>query len=88
MQNLISNAIIYNDKAQGLIRIVANANESEITFEVVDNGAGIPMEFHERIFEMFQTLSQKDRFGNKGIGIGLNTVKTLVALLGGQISIQ
>jgi signal transduction histidine kinase len=37
---------------------------------------------------MFQTLSQTDRFGNKGTGIGLNTVKNLVALLGGQISIQ
>jgi signal transduction histidine kinase len=88
LQNLISNAIKYNNKAQGLIRIVANANESELMFEVIDNGPGIPEKFHERIFGMFQTLSHADRFGNKGTGIGLHTVKNLVTLLGGQISIQ
>jgi signal transduction histidine kinase len=88
LQNLISNAIKYNDKAQGLIRIVANANESEITFEVIDNGPGIPEKFHERIFGMFQTLSHADRFGNKGTGIGLHTVKNLVVLLGGNITIE
>ena len=88
LQNLISNAIKYNDKPQGLIRIVANANESEITFEVIDNGPGIPEKFHERIFGMFQTLSHADRFGNKGTGIGLHTVKNLVVLLGGNITIE
>jgi len=88
LQNLISNAIKYNDKAQGLIRIVASANESEVTFEVTDNGPGIPEKFHERIFGMFQTLSHADRFGNKGTGIGLHTVKNLVVLLGGNITIE
>jgi len=88
LQNLISNAIKYNDKTQGLIRIVVSEIESELTFEVIDNGPGIPEKYHERIFEMFQTLSQTDRFGNKGTGIGLNTVKNLVDLLGGQIRIQ
>jgi signal transduction histidine kinase len=88
LQNLISNAIKYNDKDLGVVRIAVNASDSELTFEVIDNGPGIPEKFHERIFEMFQTLSQTDRFGNKGTGIGLNTVKNLVDLLGGQISIQ
>ena len=88
LQNLISNAIKYNDKAQGLVRIVVSANESEITFEVIDNGPGIPEKFHERIFGMFQTLSHADRFGNKGTGIGLHTVKNLVVLLGGNITIE
>jgi signal transduction histidine kinase len=88
INNLICNAFKYNDKSLGKIKIAVKGDDEQLTFEVVDNGPGIPMEFHERIFEMFQTLSQKDRFGNKGTGIGLNTVKNLVALLGGQISIQ
>ena len=88
LQNLISNAIKYNDKAQGHVRIVVSATESEFTFEVIDNGPGIPEKYHERIFGMFQTLSHTDRFGNKGTGIGLHTVKNLVVLLGGQICIQ
>jgi signal transduction histidine kinase len=88
LQNLISNAIKYNDKEQGLIRIVANANETELIFEIIDNGPGIPEKYHERIFGMFQTLSYADRFGNKGTGIGLHTVKNLVVLLGGLITIE
>ena len=88
LQNLISNAIKYNDKDQGLVRIVASVNESELTFEVIDNGPGIPEKFHERIFGMFQTLSYADRFGNKGTGIGLHTVKNLVVLLGGSITVE
>ncbi len=88
LQNLISNAIKYNDKEQGLIRIVANANETELIFEIIDNGPGIPEKYHERIFGMFQTLSHTDRFGNKGTGIGLHTVKNLVVLMSGTISIE
>ena len=88
INNLLCNAFKYNDKTLGRINIVVKGDDEQLTFEVIDNGPGIPMEFHERIFEMFQTLSQTDRFGNKGTGIGLNTVKNLVALLGGQISIQ
>ena len=88
LQNLISNAIKYNDKDQGLVKIVASVNESELTIEVIDNGPGIPEKFHERIFGMFQTLSYADRFGNKGTGIGLHTVKNLVLLLGGFITIE
>lgn len=88
LQNLISNAIKYNDKEQGIVRIVLNSNDSECTLEVIDNGPGIPEKYHERIFGMFQTLSHSDRFGNKGTGIGLNTVKNLVASLGGIITVK
>jgi signal transduction histidine kinase len=88
LQNLISNAIKYNDKDLGVVRISVNASDSELTFEVIDNGPGIPEKFHERIFGMFQTLSYADRFGNKGTGIGLHTVKNLVVLLGGSITIE
>ncbi len=88
INNLLCNAFKYNDKSLGKIKIVVKGDDDQLTFEIVDNGPGIPMEFHERIFEMFQTLSQTDRFGNKGTGIGLNTVKNLVDLLGGQIRIQ
>ena len=88
LQNLISNAIKYNDKDLGVVRIAVNTNDSELTFEVIDNGPGIPEKYHERIFGMFQTLSYADRFGNKGTGIGLHTVKNLVVLLGGLITIE
>lgn len=88
LQNLIANAIKYNDKAEGLIRISVDESAQAYLFEVSDNGAGIPAAFQERIFGMFQTLSSTDRFGKKGTGIGLNTVKRLVEQLNGNIELE
>lgn len=86
--NLINNAVKYgvspNQKIQ--IRIKQSLNEWKI--EIKDNGPGISAEHQMRIFEMFQTLGKTDRFGNKGTGIGLSTVKTLVQLLHGKIELK
>lgn len=88
LQNLISNAVKYNDKKQGLIQIELTESDGYWKFAVYDNGPGIAKEDQEKIFEVFQTLGLKDRFGNKGSGIGLSTVKKLVEELGGQIIVN
>lgn len=87
LQNLISNAVKYNDKEQGLIQVDLEDTNSYWKFTVQDNGPGIAKKNHDKIFETFQTLGLKDRFGMKGSGIGLSTVKTLVEELGGYISV-
>jgi signal transduction histidine kinase len=86
--NLLNNAVKYgvspNPKIQ--IRIKQTLNEWKI--EVKDNGPGVSPEHQMRIFQMFQTLGKTDRFGNKGTGIGLSTVKSLVQLLDGRIELK
>jgi signal transduction histidine kinase len=86
--NLLNNAVKYgvspNPKIQ--IRIKQTLNEWKI--EVKDNGPGVSPEHQMRIFQMFQTLGKTDRFGNKGTGIGLSTVKSLVQLLHGRIELK
>lgn len=88
LQNLISNAIKYNDKDQAMIHVRAFERGDALCLEVEDNGPGIPEKFRERIFMMFQTLSNRDRFGERGTGIGLNTVKNLVERMGGKIELE
>lgn len=88
LQNLISNAIKYNDKEQAMIHVRAFERGDTLCLEVEDNGPGIPEKFRERVFMMFQTLSNRDRFGERGTGIGLNTVKNLVERLGGKIELE
>ncbi|MDN5201458.1 GAF domain-containing sensor histidine kinase [Fulvivirgaceae bacterium BMA10] len=87
LQNLISNAVKYNDKEQGRIEVQFKENQGHWQFEVKDNGPGIPQQHHDRIFQIFQTLGEKDRFNNKGSGIGLATVKKLVDSLNGEIEV-
>lgn len=87
LQNLVSNAIKYNDKSEGLIYVRVYRDQDHIVLEVQDNGPGIPQEQKDKIFVMFQTLHRQDRFGVKGTGIGLNTVKKLTEALKGTVEV-
>ncbi|MEI8279885.1 MAG: GAF domain-containing sensor histidine kinase [Bacteroidota bacterium] len=86
--NLCANAIKYNDKEQGVIKIDFSQTKDLYTFIISDNGPGIPIAQHQKVFELFQTLKERDRFDKRGIGIGLSTVKKLVERLGGRIEIE
>jgi signal transduction histidine kinase len=88
MLNLISNAIRYNNKEQGFVRIRFMQDEDFYRFEVEDNGIGIAEQHHEKIFSNNFTLKITDRYNKKGSGIGLSTVKDLLSMLNGNISVQ
>jgi signal transduction histidine kinase len=84
--NLISNAIKFNEKQQGLVRISAKEKKDSYEFTVEDNGAGIPEEYFEKIFVIFQTLQSRDRF--ESTGIGLTIVKRILTEKGGAIRVE
>jgi len=86
--NLLSNAVKYNDK--DIIEIDIDFSESFdfYNFSVSDNGKGIREKDHDKIFSLFTTLGEKDRFGNTGTGIGLSIVKKLVENQGGIITVD
>jgi signal transduction histidine kinase len=89
LQNLISNAVKYNDKPQGMIEIgIKKISEKFVEIRVSDNGPGIPEALREKVFEPFYAHHSADRFGKKGNGIGLATVKNLVERMGGRISLR
>lgn len=86
--NLVANAIKYNDKEIAEIEIEITEGEAFYTISVKDNGIGISKEHYDRIFQVFEVVSLKDRFGENGSGIGLATVKKIVASLGGSIYVE
>lgn len=67
--NLVSNAIKYCDKEEGLIRVSVVDQNDHYEFSVEDNGPGIDPEYHEKIFIIFQTLQSRDKFESTGIGL-------------------
>ncbi|MDC6366960.1 MULTISPECIES: sensor histidine kinase [Flavobacteriaceae] len=80
-QNLISNAVVHIEKKEGLVKICCEETKTHWQFNISDNGIGIPKEYHEKIFKVFQSLGTKER----STGIGLSIVKKIVDLYQGEI---
>lgn len=84
LQNLIGNAIKHHDHpGDGRVRIDAYPMGDMVEFVVTDDGAGIPEQFRERVFGMFQTLRPRDEV--EGSGMGLAIVRKLVERQGGKV---
>lgn len=83
-QNLIVNAISYNDKPKGIISISYSENKSEYVFSIKDNGPGIAKENQEKIFQVFQSLDSN----TKNNGIGLSIVKTIIEKGNGKVWVE
>lgn len=69
--NLVGNAIKYNDKPQGEVKIYHRDIGDKYEFFVEDNGPGIPEQYHKRIFVIFQTLKERDSFESTGVGLAI-----------------
>ena len=82
-QNLISNAIKFNDKKTIKIHISAKKEENDWIFGVSDNGIGMDHKHLEKIFTIFQRLHTKEEY--EGTGIGLAITQKIVNQQGGKI---
>lgn len=83
-QNLISNAIKFNDKEEGIITIDYEEKKSYHQFAIRDNGIGIEKKYHDKIFKIFNSLKQS----KDSSGIGLSIVKKIIDLYQGDIWIE
>jgi len=74
--NLLSNAVKYTSPQTAHIKVSCTMHNSFYEFAVADNGVGIDKEYHDKIFEIFQTLREKE--DKESTGIGLAIVKKIV----------
>lgn len=84
-RNLISNAIKHHDGDVCTIEITALEAGGHYIFRIKDDGPGIPAQFRERVFNMFQTLRPRDEV--EGSGMGLALVRKLVERYGGVVKV-
>ena len=87
MLNLISNAIKFS-KEEGIIFVNLYTKDDFIEICVEDEGIGIAENDLEKIFKKYHQANKSLARQTEGTGIGLSLVKSLVELLGGEVSVK
>jgi len=85
--NLVDNAIKYSP-VDSTIRIRVEGGSKNATLTVSDEGAGIPPEHRERVFDRFYRIDESRAREMGGTGLGLAIAKWAVEANGGQISLE
>jgi signal transduction histidine kinase len=84
LQNLLANAIKYTPRGEVFIGAREHIAEGAVECWVSDNGAGIPEELLEKVFDKGESDSQDE--GGKGLGLAI--VKTFTEAHGGKVAVE
>ncbi|WP_291996418.1 PAS domain S-box protein [Candidatus Accumulibacter sp. ACC012] len=84
LRNLVDNALKFAANRQPpTLTISARQSEHAVLLAFKDNGIGFDMQFHDRIFEIFQRLQRAEDYA--GTGVGLAIVAKAAQRMGGRI---
>lgn len=87
MMNLIANGIKFVPAGRTPeVRVRTEARDRVVRLWIMDNGIGIPQEYHERIFRVFERLHRTEEY--PGTGIGLAIVRKGVERMGGRVGLE
>lgn len=86
LRNLISNALKYRRQSIN----VSVSGDTDLIISVSDDGPGIPKNEREAVFRRFGGMKATTQEGTRpsGLGFGLSCVKTLIDVMGGEITLQ
>ncbi|MBR2121110.1 MAG: ATP-binding protein [Pseudomonadota bacterium] len=85
--NLLSNAIKFSERG-GTVTVAAGVEGSRLLVRVIDSGVGIGAEDLKRIGDPFFQAGKTYQRRHEGTGLGLSIVKSLVAMHGGEMTVQ
>jgi two-component system sensor histidine kinase VicK len=86
LNNLVSNAIKFTpDKGHNNVHLEEKDKEEIVLITIIDNGIGIPAQYHLTLFDKFTKARRQGLKGEETVGLGLSIVKHLVNLHQGKI---
>ena len=86
LEKLLDNAVRFvPDDRVPIVEVFAEEGDDEWVITVADNGAGIPEELTERVFDVFYRGAKTT---NSGTGLGLSLSRKLVDRMGGRIWVE
>lgn len=88
MRNLLENAVKYSLPDSRAIRVTIGRNGGGASIRVTDDGAGIPSEDAERIFEPFFRVDRSRSKESGGYGLGLSICKRVMEAHRGSIALE
>ncbi|MBO5155064.1 MAG: response regulator [Eubacterium sp.] len=91
INNFLSNAVKYTK--EGKVTFCLDYEERSngqilLVISVADTGIGIKEEDLGKLFEAFSRIEEKRNRNIEGTGLGLNLAKSLVDLMGGELSVE
>lgn len=86
--NLLSNAVKYTDSGGVVLSVTQGASINQVKFKVTDTGKGIPKDRYRDVFRPYTQDIGLHAESVVSTGLGLAIVSELVALLGGDISLE
>ena len=85
--NILDNAMKYTP-TDSLVTVITEKQNDKAVISIADNGAGIPDELKERVFDMFYTGAKKLADSRRSIGLGLALCKSIISVHNGEIFVK
>jgi signal transduction histidine kinase len=82
LANLLSNAVKFSPRQGGVITVRSYRAADQVVLAVADRGVGFDMQYHDRIFGMFERLHRQEDY--PGTGVGLAIVRKVAERHGGR----
>jgi cell cycle sensor histidine kinase DivJ len=85
--NLVANAVKFTERG-GAVTVSAGVDNARLVIRIADTGVGIAADDLKRIGDPFFQAGKTYERRHEGTGLGLSIVKSLVALHGGEMTVQ